>query len=580
MSMGMGFGQYMSHSMRHDFRVSINWPSTSWSLLAAIRKVGINPPPYQEPDYDAEVFTPRLKFRKMRIDPDFDMLPHVAKMWMVDEANEVFRFAYNDGDEEELDDDDQLVLVKKYYRIPLLRDSNVDAEDIAEEIELDEYERATAILAAVGDLERIVRAIPYYGLYADVTEYLRAEHSAELKDIVLVAVDRGGRLPCIILMHALGLSSMETLKVDQASGDTGRLDEDRLCEFVERGVFQNKHVLFVDSTVDSGRQIRVLQRYFEDSEWKKRLGHRSWSVVGSNEDGEHLEHHHNVNWGVDPDDTFEDDPNLMGIDYAPGSFIRVVDRPSETSEAIRKCLLRVPDGYVYWADDIDEQIEEQRGRWKARQLAKCGSVEEAVSRLTQMDRWQYLKGRSYAVEETVPDIQRGEGKLRHLNVLIVGRGQMDMPEPLAQFVADTLGPHCSFFAGTPNGNPGAVLNATLKSSKVQTPEVRLYQPKRMERSGDATFGGVPVIYVGDEKEGMRRQMISDSHAVLVLGGAEGTLREVLLSLRMGKPTILIQGYGPVADWVLGSKRLQKLGNLKSCAGFAQAMQTILDMSKT
>jgi hypothetical protein len=124
-----------------------------------------------------------------------------------------------------------------------------------------------------------------------------------------------------------------------------------------------------------------------------------------------------------------------------------------------------------------------------------------------------------------------------------------------------------------------VLQATLQSACVPQPEVRLYQPQYMQQRGDANFGGVPVVFVGPDKEDMRRQMITDSHAVLALGGAEGTLREVLLSIRHGKSTILIEGYGPVAAYVLGTPRWRRQSNVKRCTGLAHAVQTILDMSK-
>ena len=97
------------------------------------------------------------------------------------------------------------------------------------------------------------------GLYKTVITYLEKNYNVGLGAVVLVSIDRGGRIPCLVLQHALGLPSMESLKVDQGSG---RLDEDKLREFEHKGVLRGKHVLFVDSTVDSGRQIRVLERYF------------------------------------------------------------------------------------------------------------------------------------------------------------------------------------------------------------------------------------------------------------------------------------------------------------------------------
>ncbi|MDZ4221541.1 MAG: hypothetical protein U1C18_01555, partial [Patescibacteria group bacterium] len=335
----------MSLSRRQSLtqRLVISMPDTQWSLLQAYQNGFVGgPPPYVEPTFEEEDFTPRLKLKQSRIE-GFESLDHVERMRLVDEANEIFRFAYTRGIGE---DDDKK---KGYFKIPFMRDRNImDAYDgidkIKKRISRAEYERAIAMLESVGEMERITRAIPYYGLYRAAVKHLRRSHKVGIEQTVLVSIDRGGRLPCLILMRALGLTEMHSLKVDQGGG---QLDEDKLEEFAKNGTLKQKHVLFVDSTVDSGRQIRVLVKYFDSDTWRSRLGHSSWSIVGSNEYNQNLYHHCNVNWGVDPDITFEDKPELMGIDYAPGTYTKVVDRPTEASETIRKALLAIPDGYIY-----------------------------------------------------------------------------------------------------------------------------------------------------------------------------------------------------------------------------------------
>jgi hypoxanthine phosphoribosyltransferase len=604
MGMSMSMGHYLRQEQRLEQKIVVSMTNIDWSLVNAYRKGSFGPPPYVEPTFGEEVFTPHLKLEHRRIE-NFETLGHETRMRLVDEANAMFRFDYVRG-RDEYDSGKE----KYYFKIPLLRDFNLsrDIDKIKIRIARAEYERTTALLKAVGEMERIARAIPYYGLYQSVTAHLRKQHNVGLDEAVLVAIDRGGRIPCLVLMHALGHTTMQTLKVDQGGG---RLDEDRLKEFVAQRTLQDKHALLVDSTVDSGRQIGVLEQYFEQPSWRSRLQHRSWSVVGSNDWGKSLEHHHNVNWGVDPDRTFEDDPALMGIDYAQGSHTKVVECPSEASEAIRKCLLAVPAGYIYAPLNIEEQVKQQYTQWRERQKQRRkkhratvstgraehrkeatdyrkqqaeqkahDDFERLLARITAAKRWQTLKTRHKGLPtETLPAVAaNGTAHALH-NVLVVGSGKLDLPAASAQFVADKLGPHCSFFAGTPDGNPGAVLKATLQSSRVPQPEVRLYQPQHMQQRGDATFGGVPVVFVGPDKEDMRRQMITDAHVVLALGGAEGTLREVLLSIRLGKPTILIEGYGPVAAYVLGTPRWRRQGNVKRCTGLVEAVQTILDISK-
>lgn len=606
----MSFGMSMSLGQR---LVVVSMPEIQWSLLQAFQNGIIGPPPYVEPTFEEEDFTPRLKLEQSRIE-GFESLSHVERMRLVDEANEVFRFAYTRGIDE---DEDKK---KGYFKIPLLRDRNiVEAYDgidkIKKRISRAEYERAIAMLESVGEMERIVRAIPYYGLYQTVIKHLRRSHKVGLEQTVLVSIDRGGRLPCIILRRALGLTEMYSLKVDQGCG---QLDEDKLEEFAKKGTLQQKHVLFVDSTVDSGRQIRVLVKYFDSDTWRNRLGHSSWSIIGSNEYNRNLDRHCNVNWGVDPDNTFEDKPELMGIDYAHGTCTKVVECPTEASETIRKTLLAIPDGYIYVAAGVENQIEEQRKKWAERQKnrrtehdqqvikeraehekevaefkeqhkqakaeeaerRKREKVERKLEKITSSKRWKKLVADFTTLpEEPLPAVLPNGTNHAHHNVLVVGSGkQADLPQNATQFVADNLGPHCSFFAGTPDGNPGAILKATLTSDKVAQPEVRLYQPSYMQGRADDSFGGVPIMFVG-EKDDMRRQMIADSNAVLTLGGAEGTLREVLLALDAGKPTVLIEGYGPVPAYVLSTKSLRQKPSLKPCKNLVEAVQTIMDMSK-
>jgi len=598
----MQMSMSLSLRLHQQLHLEIAMPSIQWSLVQAFQSGQAGPPPFVPPTFEEETFTPRLKLERRRI-PDFESLGHVERMRRVDEANAMFRFAYTRG--RDLDDGRE----KCYFKIPLLRDRNImeDPEGIDRikiRISRAEYERATAILAAVGEMERIARAIPYHGLYRTVTRHIRRDHGVQLGDIVLVSVDRGGRIPCLVLQRALGLPRMETLKVDQGGG---ALDEDRLREFTDRGTLRGKHALFVDSTVDSGRQIRVLERYFDAEPWRGRLGHRSWLVVGSNEYARTLAHHHNVNWGVDPDQTFEDNPDLMGIDYAHETHTKVVECPSEASETIRRCLLSVPDGWIYDADDIVAQIAEQRTEWERRQRVRRqahrtevaqaraehgreveswrreraearerGAIERALSRITASQRWhRALAAYQGLPEEPLPaTVPNGNGHTFH-NVLIVGRGRRDLSDAAVQFVADHLGPHCSLFAGTPDGNPGAVLRAVVGNPNVPTPEVRLYQPEHARRPDAETFAGVPVEYVGPDKDTMRRRMIADSHVVLALGGREGTLREVLMAIEAGKPTVLIEGYGPVSAYVLAMRRFQRKPNLRRAANLPEAVAAVL-----
>jgi hypoxanthine phosphoribosyltransferase len=559
MSMGMGMSLELNQKLVLTQRLVVSLPPMNWSLVRA----------FEEDAQHGFVFPLTIKRRKLE---GFDALGHEERMKRIDELNEIFRFAYTRGRDERTGKE------RNFYKIPLMRDYNVEIDRIKVRISRAEYERATAILENVGRMERIARAIPYHALLTTVRDHLAKEYKVSLDDVVIVGVDRGGRLPAIILSRALNHSGAFFLKVDQGGG---QLDVERLEQFVSDGTFRNKHVLFVDSTVDSGRQIEVLRRYFDNMEWQEKLGFRSWSIVGSNEYGQCLYKHLNINWGVNPDETFEDNPLLMGVDYAPGSHIKIVEVPSETSEKIRKVLLDVPDGYVFDLSNIEEQIEVQRKKLEAVEAEQklYDEVERERSRITTTKSWQnaVTQAPSISFEPLPVTIPNGTPHGLH-NILVVGNGQqVDAPQKVAEFIADALGPHYSFFAGTPNGNPGTILKTVLQ--RVTTPEVRLYQPGYRRGEVNDSYGGVPVVFVEPEKEDMRRQMVKDSHIVLALGGAEGTLREVLLALKFGKPVVLIKGWGAIPGYLLASKKYSKSPHIKACDNVAEAIQTILDITK-
>ena len=559
--MGMGMSLSMSHSMqlRHQLRLEplVTMPQSNWSMIKAFEEDAAR-------EFRFPLAAKRGKFE------GFDVLDHVERLRRIDEANMVFRFAYTRGA------NPKTGRPSGYFKIPLLRDHHVEIKDIKKRVTRAEYERAVAIQECVGQMERIAHAIPYHSLLTEVQKHLRKKYTTDINNAVVVGVDRGGRLPAIIMGRALNHQQVFYLKVDQGGG---QLDLDRLEEFAKDGIFQGKHVLFVDSTVDSGRQIEVLRRYFDDSGWQSKLGFQSWSIVGSNENGESLYKHLNINWGVDPDQTFEDNPTLMGVDYAPGSHCRVVEVPSETSEKIRKVILDVPDGFVYDLTDIDEQIAEYR-----RKLADHAKEEKSVAvsnRLISsinreigvaLDSKAWAKARSHASTMTIGDlsetgIARTENQITNLLIVGSGREPSEISDEVAEFIVKHLGEKYRFCAGTPHGNPGTVLR---KATCYHPSDVRLYQPGNSTDNEEQST----TYFVGNDKQGMRKQMVSDAAAVLVLGGGEGTLNEVILSLVMGKLVFLVRGWGPVPAYVGSRMKFLKMSNLRMCASLVEAVQTL------
>jgi len=255
--------------------------------------------------------------------------------------------------------------------------------------------------------------------------------------------------------------------------------------------------------------------------------------------------------------------------------------PSEMSEKIRKAILGVPDGFVFDLSDIEEQIAVQRKKLEEVEAEQrlYGEVEREWSRITATKKWQDAAAQAPAVSfEPLTEIIPNYTSHNRHNILVIGNGrQVDVPQKVAELIADTLGPHHSFFAGTPSGNPGTILKTVLQ--RVTMSEVCLYQPGYRKGEADNSYGGAPVVFVGPEKEDMRLQMVKDSHIALALGGAEGTLREVLLALKFGKPVVLVKGWGAIPTYLLASKKYIKLSHVKVCDNVAEAMQTILDITK-
>jgi hypoxanthine phosphoribosyltransferase/predicted Rossmann-fold nucleotide-binding protein len=473
--------------------------------------------------------------------PRLEKLSHEERLQFISAANEVFRYEYSES--EDCDEDGETT----YYRIPLMRNWNVEIDEIAEEISFEEYKRAKFITENVGRLERIARAVPYHELYEEITGRLRRAYGAKLKDVVLVSVDRGGRFPAEILCRALDKKEALALKVCQGSG---QLDEDMLEHFAETGAFKDKHILFVDSTVDSGRQIAVLEEYLENDEWKERLGFTDWSIVGSNEDGRDLNDRHlNVNWGVDPDETFEDDPLLMGVDYAPGTTVKVVEAKNPQSEKIREVFFSVPDGYYFDADDyrIDDLMHSMEQEVPEEISTRIGKLVETIS---SEEDWNEEYELNFGDDLPFPENER-----IHLRRILVSGGHTgDLEWEEAQMIASSFDEACELVIGTSGGNPGMVME---------------------EWAGEKRrWGGHYNDDLDDEEFQWREEMMKDCDAVLVLGGKKGTLLEALMALKKGMQVYVVEGWDSVGRYFSNREYFKGFKNLHVCMTVADALKQL------
>ena len=519
----------LSICISHKIKLQISMPHTQWSMVRAWK--GNN----------------NCKFAKKSI-PGFSSLPLAERLRKVDDANEVFRFAYaKDKDSSG---------TYKYHKIPLMRDINVDIEDICIEISKEEYQRATKLLNNSGDLQRIVRAVPYSQLHSDVLNHL-AENGVTLDDTVVVGIDRGGRIPALIMREALGIPVVRFLKIDQGSRS---LDDEALEKFIRLGTFNGKHVMFVDSTVDSGRQIAAIETYFDNQEYAQRICHIGWSVIGSNEDGETFDHHLNINWGLNPDESFEDDPLLLGVDYAPNTHTKIQAAPSKCAREIRAALKEVPRGTVL---DFDTPIKE------------APSPQKEIKKVLASKGWANAKARQETFGTQKPEFSSPprpyKKKPAQQSLAIIGSGKAaDLTDCEVEFLESALSSSFKFHAGTPNGNPGKLLGHIHNSNGYVT----FIQPQYMEGNISLNYY---TEFAGETKMEFREHIIESADVVLALSGSEGTLTEALLTLLSGKDLVVVKNYGAVGHYFASSRKYKKFDNLHLVDSLEAAAEKLLEL---
>lgn len=539
--MGFSMGASMQLSHKVMLKQAIALPYVNWSLVDAYK---------EESDKTR-------RFKKKDLE-GIDGLPIEERLKKIDEANEIFRFHYVQAE-------DQHGKKGRYYKVPLMRDFNVDIEGIKVPITKQEYQRATSILEGAGRLQRIVRAVPYAQIRQDVKEHVE-EKGYSLDDIVIVGVDRGGRVPTHVMRQALGQSNAYFIKVDQAGGgSSGSVDKERLDQMISQETLKGKYVIFIDSTVDSGRQIEVLEKYFKSPDLKDKIGHKGWTVVGSNENGQTLDNHLNINWGLNPDESFEDNPLLMGVDYAGYSHNQVRAQPSQTSTAIRNALNEVPKGVVLDYENLND-------------LVQAKDIPAEIRKAESSKRWQNAKTAYQSHRRTPSQInefpKREPFSDQRRSVAIVGSGSfVDLSDAESEYLALALSPRYVFNFGTPDGNPGRVLRAV--NEYCRDSNVTLFQPEYM-RGKFYEAGDFPVEYSGQSKDEFRENFVRSSDAVLVLGGEDGTLHETIVALHAGKSVIAVKDYGAVAKY-LSSKKFKKFDNLSIVDSLPEAVDKLREI---
>jgi len=463
-------GPQMTLSLRSVVAIQqqiVSAPPTNWSLVDAYEEEG----------------NKGCGLSKKKLE-GLEKLGIEERLKRIDDANEPFRYEY-------------VQRGRKFFKVPLVRNYNIHPEDISIRISGSEYRQATKLLEKAGKVQRIVRAVPYSEIRHTLIDHV-ASKDIDLDDVVIVGIDRGGRLPTNIVRKALGKNIAYFLKVDQG----GRMiDDERIKRFTDDGTFRGKYIIFVDSTVDSGRQIAALSKYFDDEDLKAEIGHRGWIVAGSNEYGKSLEDHINIDWGLDPDSTFEDNPQLMGVDYGR-SHTKVRACGNKMSTELKSALLEVPGGTI-----LDTQsITPRKKELKAKATVQPQDVQQDITR----------------------------------NLLIIGDGQsITLSEDDARNLALKIEHGFHVMAGTMGGNPGYMLE--LVSAYSGHKGVTLMQPAYLR--GRTDTNGYHVVYEGSTKDQWRDCMIGKADVVIALGGNDGTWSEIQKSVSAGKPTIIVGDSG-------------------------------------
>lgn len=480
----------MSLRMMPALQQAIAMPPTNWSFADAFEDEG----------------TTGCKLPSKRLE-GLEGLSLDERLRKIDEANELFRFAYaKEG--------------KKYFKIPLVRNVNIEPDDIAVRITKKEHDYAKKVIAEAGRIQRIARAVPYREIREALLDHL-GENDVDLEDTVVIGVDRGGRLPTHIIKEALGIKQAYFLKVDQGME---QIDDARFQKMIDSGILKGKYAIFVDSTVDSGRQISALRKYMDDEDVRKDIGHKGWVVAGSNETGITLDNHLNIDWGLDPDESFEDNPNLMGVDYARETHKKIRVQPTEMSNFIRDSIRAVSRGYVLDTSAVKGQMKPEKKAETAQETADADQQPDKKKVAAQTAQQPKQSAQPYAPKK----------------LLIIGDGQnRTMTEKEAELLALRLEHGFEVFAGTPQGNPGYLLE--LISEYVANPGVRLFQPAYTK--GQNGTNGFQVVYKGKTKDAFRDAMIKEAEVVLALGGNTGTYAEIQKALAAGLPTVVVKGSG-------------------------------------
>ena len=225
-------------------------------------------------------------------------------------------------------------------------------------------------------------------------------------------------------------------------------------------------------------------------------------------------------WGLDPDEAFEDNPELMGVDYDGMTKVRACGNKMSTE--LKHALLEVPKGYIL---EVKKPVVQPK---------------PTITTPVQLSSLKPFGNTGYFPPQEALKQLEEMVEIPAKTLLIIGDGQdVTIDEQTARAIALKVEHGFEVMAGTPDGNPGYMLE--LISQYTENRGITLVQPAYMQ--GRAKTNGFRVIYEGDTKDAFRDCLVSKADVVLAIGGNDGTWSEIQRAVAAGKPTVVIKDSG-------------------------------------
>lgn len=280
----------------------------------------------------------------------FDDFDHSEKIKMIDTHNQPFRFYYVSANKDGRE---------IYFQVPIIGNPKINPVLSAQRISRDIHDRNALLVDNASRIDRIIRAIPFGQITTNLRRFLIsafiAEEEAKLRGLktkernealanaprepfyektVVIGLDRGNRLPTIILSHLLNPQT-KPLFVSA----NGCVDDRAIEAMAKKGAFAGKHILLADAETIDSTKLESLGRIFgpnSDPNWLRKLGHTGWSIAGTSGNGHKVaDNHLQVDWGIDPQVAF-------------GTPLPEVEK-LDSRHKVAAALKRVFNGYIYQA---------------------------------------------------------------------------------------------------------------------------------------------------------------------------------------------------------------------------------------